>query len=89
MPGDFCKRARTKPDRQPGDECARLRRLPAPARRLERPFGESVTVAHIGHDLFERWGFALCLPPGEYLLQEILLPDHPAMTKGARFDLSC
>lgn len=29
MFGDFRKRARTKPDRKPGDECARLRRLPA------------------------------------------------------------
>jgi hypothetical protein len=79
MLGDFCQRARTKPDRKPGDECARLRRLPALARRLERPFGESVTVAHIGHDLPERWGFALRLSPGEHLVQEIFLPDHPAI----------
>jgi hypothetical protein len=76
MLGDLCKRARTKPDRKPGDEGARLRRLPAPAGGLERPFGESVALAHIGHDLPEGWGFDFYLPLGKHLLQEVFLTDE-------------
>ena len=79
MLSGFCKRARTKPHRKPADKGARLRRLSAPALGLERTFGQAVTVAHIGHDLLERRGLTLCLPFGEHLLQEILLPDHPAV----------
>ena len=59
MLGDFCKGARTKPNRKTGDECARLCRFPAFARNLDRSFRQSVTVTHIGHDLLERWGLAL------------------------------
>ena len=79
MLGDFYQRARTRLDREPGHQRARLRRLPALSRRLERAFSQPVALAHVGHDLFEGRGLDLRLLLGEHLFQEIRLPDHPAI----------
>jgi len=76
---NFSKCTGTKLDGKPGRECAGLGGLAAAALGAERVLGETVTLAHVGHDLFERRGLAYCFMLGKHLLQEVFLPDHPTI----------
>src|SRR5882672_5555887 len=79
MLGDFCKRARTKSYRKPGDECARLCRLPNSAWCLESTFSQAIALADISHDLPKRWRSDSRVPLGKHFLHKILLADTPAI----------
>ena len=79
MLGDFCKCARTKSYRKPGDECARLCRSPNSAWRLERTFSQAIALADISYDLPKRWRSDSRLPFGKHFLHKILLTDNPAI----------